>query len=188
MVDLNPYSVLANQECWPISLVKLGFTDELAMMPPRTKVQTKVQKIKLLKGKRINLCSSKTKRSQTHKCGPAPANPSLVSRLRMSCRSKQLARANSGRWGRWGKSKLATLNVNGLDDSTWIALRAWMILEGVDAVAVQEHKLGSLGLNPVGSDPIFDSKLAGAGTGPAGHPAGGVGWIFRRDWALSSDS
>ena len=38
-------------------------------------------------------------------------------------------------------SKLATINVDGLDEMTWFVVREWMLEVGVDALAVQEHKL-----------------------------------------------
>ena len=41
-------------------------------------------------------------------------------------------------------SKIATINVDGLDEMTWYVVREWMLEEGVDALAVQEQKCGDV--------------------------------------------
>ena len=80
-------------------------------------------------------------------------------------------------------SKVATLNVDGFDEPTWFMVRGWMVDEGVDALAVQEHKLLMHEGGPSGGDDMFMTFMGEAGVGKSGDPAGGVGWIVRREWA-----
>ena len=80
-------------------------------------------------------------------------------------------------------SRVATLNVDGFDEPTWFMVREWMVDEGVDALAVQEHKLLMHEGVPSEGDEMFMTFMGKAGVGKNEDPAGGVGWIVGREWA-----
>ena len=71
-------------------------------------------------------------------------------------------------------------NVCVWDVETWMVVRQWMHEAHVDALAIQEARLTSLALDPVGEDEPFESFMGPTGKGMNGREAGGVGWVFRK--------
>ena len=73
--------------------------------------------------------------------------------------------------------KIATINVDGLDEMAWFVVREWMLEVGVDALAVQEHKLLLSGGGPSEGDDTFMTFMGEAGAGRSGDLAGGWGGL-----------
>ena len=121
------------------------------------------------------------------------ANSLLQSRCKQTARKKSggLVRGSLGlpprgaapRGSSTLKSRLATLNVCVWDEATWMVVRQWMQEAHIDALAIQEARLTSLALDPVGGDDLFESFMGPTGKGISGMEAGGVGWVFRKTWA-----
>ena len=67
-----------------------------------------------------------------------------------------------------------------------MGVRQWMQEAHVDALAVQEARLTSLSLNPVGGVEIFESFMGPTWKGTNGMATEGIGWVFRKSWAVKS--